>query len=398
MLKRICALIAAALACLLCTGCLEGHSLERYGYVDAIGFDKGETLDYKITFVLQMVDVESNASKSAGFKLVSAECGSIFEAIDTVTSQLPYRLNFARTSLFLLSDELAMQDGAIEKIMNAMISKLQIRYNASVFISLGSAHDALSGFENKFDPNISKILSNYVSYSEQTGLTPVANISMLTSAMDAKTHDVILPLCGLMQQDTKGKGSDSIGSHPYAYIGGSLLVDSDMKTGVCGSALMSGGRMVGVLDGQHTQRVLMATGDFKEGRSHLELPDGQRIELHLKMSHAPHIDMRLGDAPSAEVSMLLVAEVEMPEYLSEYSSADLEAMIAAQVEAEMAAVFEAVRRLDADPFGFGREAVKSFSDTEKWQAYDWYNAYQKLDASFKARVELVQSTHKSVLE
>lgn len=398
MRKKLAAFLLAAALLVSCAGCIRAQSLDLFGYVLAVGFDKGETMPYKITLMLQKVDIESEAQKTGGFTLVSAECRSLFEAIETITGNLPYELNFARTMLLVFDRTIAAEPGALEELLNLSFSKLYIRYNASVFISLEKAHDVLQGLENDFDPNLTRMQRNFVTYSEETGLIPVANLTLLREGIEQKTQDVAVPLCGMTGDAPLLRETDSVGTRDYAYFGGRLLIESDMKTGLAGAALFRDGTMIGILDGQNTQLLLLATGEFDKGRIRLADKEGREMSVGLTARERPARSLSMGETPRAQVTIYVTADVEMPESQIAGDTGELTEWVRQYLEAQYPPLFDACRSLGTDVFGFGKLAVLKFTDTKQWESFDWKAVYANLEAEFRVEVELTHNPGKSILE
>ncbi len=385
--------LALVAALLFCSGCIESHAIDQYGYVVGIGFDRGAALPYNVTLVLQQAGGGENAQEggSEGFRIVSAECRSLFEAIDTLSANVPFQLNFMRTKIIVFSARLAGEPGEMESLLDFSLDRLHIRRNVNLYVSLSAAREALEGLENEFDLDLTKIQANFVRYANETGLTTVTNASNYFESAQNGLADAMLPLCGVADEKAERWPQDSVDARAYAYIGGGLLVENGMQTGLAGAALFSGGTMAGFLDGQHTQLVRIATGDFARGRMLLVGPAGENLSVSLKQISKPQRRLTLGGGSAyAETQIFLQADIEHPAAAAAGMPADqLEQHIAAQIEAEYAALFRACQSLNSDVFGFGELAVMKFSSVSDWEAYDWRAAYRGMDAAFFVRVELV---------
>lgn len=400
MMKRL-LLLLLSLCLVFGSGCMNAHSLDRYGYVLGIGFDEGETLPYRITLVLQKTLSESSDSQTnSGFTLVEAECRNLFEAIETLSGSLPFQLDLARTALIVISAKLAMRDGGVSEVLNMSMARLHIRYNVNLFISVGDAHDAMAGLSNELDPSLNKIQINFGEYSEMTGLIPMTNITMLLESMrEQSAFDAVIPLCGVTKEDNKQPVlGDSVGGSDYAYIGGSMLVKSSLRTGLAGAAVLKDGRMTGFIDGQRTQLLLMALGEFTYGRAHFPLPDGTTLTVQLHAKAKPGIDFVISDGAHASVQIPLAAYIESPERLPDMGEAEIVQLLEGALAREMQTLFSGCQRLGADAFGFGRRAVRCFHSVDAWEAFDWKMAYRTMDATFSFRIELMQDPGKSSLE
>lgn len=395
MRKIVCLLLVLMLP--LCSGCLKAHSLDRYGYVIAIGFDPGEKLPYKITLLLQNMHMEEGSQTSAGFTLVSAECHSLFEAIDTLSANLPFALDFSRTMVMTFAMELVQKEGTLEELLSASFSDLYIRYNANIYVALTTAAEVYKGMENEMEPNQSKAMINHILYSKTTGLVPVTNLTILLEAIRQPYEDPILPVCGTLDKgDAVLSGQQPEDGEP-PNIGGSPLVKSELKTGLAGTALFAGGQMVGLLDGRNTQALLMAYGKFEEGRVHAKLDDTE-ICLFVQAAGKPEVKLSLGERPAADVKIRLRAALEQPETVNAQQMQEITALLEEQLEKRLSELFLACRTLGSDAMGFGRYAVKRFSTGDAWHSYDWATAYRRLDASFTVTVEFEQAAGRTALE
>lgn len=395
--RLLCGLLTVLLA--LSAGCLKARSLDQYGYVLAIGFDKGEKLPYKISLLLQNTQLESDSQRSDGFTIVDAECRNLYEAMETLSAGLPYQLDFARTNLIVIQQELAKGEKGIEEILDISFAQLRIRYNANLFLALDGAGDVLKGLKNDMEPNLTKMNMNFQAYSQESGLIPVTNITLAVEGGKTGDYDFMMPLCGAAGKQEKQADRDSIGQTSYAYLGGKLLINSKMDTTIAGAALFSGYRMVGVLDGQRTMLVMMTTGEFRMGRVQLENDKGEAFVLHFRQDGKPAIRFQFDTSgiPRAIVSIPLVGQIDLPDSCTD-TKAQLEAWTEEKLRAETELVFAGCQAMGADVFCFGKSAVKAFSSEKAWEAYDWKKRYPTMEAAFLYHVTLMNLPEKSILE
>lgn len=387
MKRALSALLAIALLT-GCTGCLAARSLERYGYVLAIGFDRGEQLPYSVALLLERTQTESESQNNGGFLAVKAECRTLLEGIETLSAGLPLATNTSRTGMIVVSVALLNDAAFLHSLAALPYSRLYIRYNTSLFASLSPAYDTLAGLSNELDPNLSRIETNLASYSEDTGLIPMAHLAMLIEALNGQTYDLSLPLCGVTSEDGTRLTRDSVGMREYAYIGGSLAIKSEMETSLAGAALLDGGRMVGVLDGQNVQLLTMALGTFCRGRRLLTLPRGDTVPIYLRAKKSPQTVLTFsGGQARAVMTISLDADVEASAHI-DATEAELVAAVETALTQEIEQLFACCRALGSDAMGFGRHAVKRFRSARAWEAFDWKRAYREMEADFIFDVHL----------
>ncbi len=399
--KRIPALVLALiLLTLCCTGCLDAVSLERYGYVLAIGFDKGEILPYNVTLLLQKTQTDSESQNSSGFLVVQMECQNLLDGIDTISAGLPLQVDFARTAMMVIQTDLLLDPATSKDIFELPMDQLMIRFNVELFASVGKACDALEGLSNELDANLSRIMQNLSTYSEGTGLIPLTHLSVMLEALHGKAYDVALPLCGITGEEGQTLvKQDSVGQRDYAYVGGSLIIKSEMKTSLAGAALLRDGQMVGYLDGQNVQLLMLTTGAFRKGRRQIAGPNGEPLSIYMIAIQRPQTHFTLaGQTAKATVTIPLLIHVDMPASLSQDMKDSVEQSVAQSLQTETEKLFLCCQRLGCDVMGFGKQAVKHFRTTQAWEAFDWRAVYQRMEVQFVYDVRLRHDVGKSELE
>ena len=387
-MKKLCILLAV----LFCTGCVGGLSIDQYSYVLDIGVEKGERLPYLVTL---MIGSPSSAPDSGGnsgsFTVVSAEGRSLFEAIETMSASQPNELNFARTSLVMFSREIA-EGGMIMDCMNIALGKLRIRQNVRVEIAESDIRGVFMGLNSPSDPSTTKLKVKVSNSVKSTGMTVDTTWNQVLESIENQTQDAMVGFCGVNQNEIR---EDMVGGNAYPYIGGATLVNGELKTSIIGSAVFSGGRMVGILDGQHTMLVQMATGVFEQGRIRTNYTDGRELSVTLFKNSSPTIRLE-GD--TVRFTITLEADIEMPEIIQNTSSKELEGFLAKYIGSEMARVFMAVQNADSDVFGVGRQKIRQYKTAQEWLDCDWKSEYRELNAEFTILIKLSHDPDNVALE
>ena len=387
-MKRALFLVLAFLLAVPAGGCLKTNTVDESGYVLAIGFDPGETFAYRVSFAVQKISTGSSEPSTDGFMLFSAEAENLFQAIETVSANAPYQLSFVRTAMLFFDQKLLEDAGRLSSIMNTAMERLRIRYNANVFVALDGAKKVLEGLNSQESPqSIDKLQEHFLAYARDTGMLPEVTFLMLYQGIRQPTSDAVIPLMGTNEDIRRLGTADSVGETDYAYLGGRTATQTQLQTGVAGLGLMEADRLVGILSGQNTQLLLMATGDFQTGDMQLPLPDGSGMATAaVRMQRAPKTELALSEPPAALVRIHLEADLLHPEILGNTSNEELEAHFAHLLEQRLQAVFLTCRALGSDAFGFGKLAVKKFSSVSEWEAYDWKARFQGLEARFEVSV------------
>ncbi len=370
--------------------CMNPVSVERCGYVVAIGVDEGTAKEYEITLELQR-ESAGEAQDGGGSIILSCEARDIFEAVSELSSNTAYDLNFTRTHFFIVGEKLA-KEGKLKDIMNMSFDVLRIRKSALMVVARCSVRDYIGGIASNNNANIAKMQDALISNVETTGETAAINLSLFLEAVNGGRLDAAAPIgyyderiiTDMKQRDSAEKGENPISdAEKGARIGG-------MQGLTRGCALFDGERMCGELSPVQTQFMNLVRGDYKRGTIAYPLENGETASL-LVFPNKRRIGVELGgDAPYARVTLGLNVTVERDPSNSigkNWESGERE-KLKAYLEEALKAVFEECRACSSDAMGFGKYASMNFRSTAEWEAFSWKNAYKSLYAEFRVELNL----------
>ena len=367
------------LALLPFAGCVHSKSLDEYAYVLNIGVEPGTTMPYLVTFLVSVPGGGTEEMKVTN-TVLSAEARTFSEATETLNAAYPGRLSFSRASLLVLHEDLA-RTGAQTPFLDFSFGKPDLWQNLRVAVAKGSIREVFEGVISDADPSLRKIKTAVGELSRRSGLTADVGYGAYLEAVQDDRFDAMLAYAGVNEWTLS---PDLVGGGAYPYVGGSLLVNSSLKTSTVGTAVFDGDRMVGILNGQHTMSVLMVTDAFRRGERIFALPDGRPLVVTLYRVRRPRIRLS-GDM--AQVKLFLEADVGEPQSV-QMDSESFKALLRETLESDLSAVFMALQGVGSDAMGFGRFAAKEFRDAAAWEAYDWKAAYRTLRVAFSVSVGL----------
>ncbi|MBQ4429129.1 MAG: hypothetical protein II871_05095 [Clostridia bacterium] len=370
--------------------CMHPVSVERCGYVVAIGVDEGTAKEYEITLELQR-ESAGEAQDGGGSIILSCEARDIFEAVSELSSNTAYDLNFTRTHFFIVGEKLA-KEGKLKDIMNMSFDVLRIRKSALMVVARCSVRDYIGGIASNNNANIAKMQDALISNVETTGETAAINLSLFLEAVNGGRLDAAAPIgyyderiiTDMKQRDSAEKGENPISdAEKGARIGG-------MQGLTRGCALFDGERMCGELSPAQTQFMNLVRGDYKRGTIAYPLENGETASL-LVFPNKRRIGVELGgDAPYARVTLGLNVTVERDPSNNigkNWENGERE-KLKAYLEEALKAVFEECRACSSDAMGFGKYASMNFRSTAEWEAFSWKNAYKSLYAEFRVELNL----------
>lgn len=439
-LRKLFSLFFAMGLCLLCAGCLQARSLDTYGYVVCIGVDKSEQPPFDVTFAVQKIGGQEESPQSQGFTLATVGCTNLFEAMDLASGTLPYELNLSRTQMIVIGESLA-QSGAWSEFLDISSDTLHLRHDADLIIAKDKAMDFIAGLKNSIEPVIDKIRFDFLQDTATLGYIPTCNLFRCEEALLGQYFDPVIPygafsenvtddaqlskamqegkkISELSESDQQGgtqsgqngqSGQDAQAAsgllmpqtnldsvsisptHEYHYTPEQLPRQGGLKSVLMGSALFDGKKMVGYLDGQHTQLLLMALDEFERGRIYMNDPDGQVMSVLLLRRNAAKHQLTLGDEPKAEIKIDLEVMIEMPSSIVGKDSTQLTRYIADFLERELEAVFASCQSLNADAFGLGKLAAKQLKSIGQWESFSFKERYPHIDMTFDVAVRLTET-------
>ena len=170
----------------------------------------------------------------------------------------------------------------------------------------------------------------------------------LYETMSGRCVDAALPLIGTTEGLVRLGVADSVGGEAYAYLAGRMLTQTGLQTGVAGAALLRDDRMVGVLDGQNVQLLLLVAGGFENGGMQFPLPESTGGELYaaVRQDGAAEVELTLGETPRATVALKLYLHAMHPETLPDGVTIEvLERRIESELAGRLQSLFVTCRSL-----------------------------------------------------
>lgn len=387
------AILAAALlasALVSAASCLRPVSVERRGYVVAIGMDEGSEKEYEITFELQR-ESTGEARDGGGSVILSCEARDIFDAVSELSSNTAYDLNFTRTHLFIVGEKLA-REGKLKDILNMSFDVLRIRKSALMVVARCSVRDYIGGLASNNNANIAKMQDALISNVETTGESAAINLALFLEAVDGGRFDAAVPMGDYDEKlitDAKQRSEAEKGENPIADAQKGSRIGG-MQGFTKGCALFDGETMRGELSPAETQFMNLVRGDYKRGTIAYPLKNGETASL-LVFPNKRRISVEInGGAPHARMTLHLNMTVERDptKLIGENWESGEREKLEAFFEETMKRVFEKCRECSSDAMGFGRYASMNFKSVEEWEAFCWKSAYGALTVEFDVVLNL----------
>lgn len=391
--------IAALLLAAVCTaplplcGCLNPVSLDNYGYVVTVGADIGQTEKYEVILELQRESSNASDENEGGAIVLSVEAENLFDAINRISSGVPYELSFTRTHIFVFGEELARK-GMIPDFLGLSFDTLRIRTSAMMQVTHCSVREYLGGLSANNNANLSRLQDDIISDARKTGRVAVINAARCFEACGGGRFDPVLPMGFYDSEiitDTKQKSIATEGENPLADAERGARLGGMQGLTMC-AALFDGWVMKGWLDAADTQFMNIGKGDFESGTIIYEYDDrggGKNAALIAKLEKK-QVSVSLEGAPraKAEYEISLTVGQDTENKIGREWRNGMQRKLEQFFEAELERVFRLCRDCGCDAMGFGRYASKQFGDAASWESLDWKAVYPELQTEFVVHLTL----------
>lgn len=210
--KYIVIIIIAIILSIAFTGTHSVQSVDDLAYVVALGIDIGSTKNLKVTFQFTMPasSGEGSSGETSPSVIDSVEADSIDSAINLMNAYVSKEINLSHCKIIAISEELAKK--GIEKEINSLINKVQIRPDNQVIITACTAEEYLNGVSPSLETLVAKFYEILPRSSEYTGYTISAQLGDFFNKLVCKTCQPTATFGNIAQKDdsSSSKGSSRL--------------------------------------------------------------------------------------------------------------------------------------------------------------------------------------------
>lgn len=430
------ALVAAILALVMvgCPGCWDKVELEDIAWVQAIGFDKREDGYLSITFEIGVPRGFNKGGMDGGgqgaprYIVPTVVSRGLGEAMDIMATAVGRRLSLHHTQMVLFGEDLAKSD--IRGVMASLDRSRELRRSILVAVCRGRAEDVLRVTMSPLEISPSRFIQTILQQHPMTGLFEAARFSSFMAALES---GAITPSCALIaitRELAGGAGTQASGGSveqqypPIPPVGERMMEpalppgyqSSDWTTALLeagkvpyigggpvaamGTAVFSGGKMVGVLSGDETSAMLMVRGDFERGGFSIadpEKPDQPEYSMNLELfGTKPRIQVhRSGDSIQIDVKIGVTISGISWRTQTDYTDPRMESVVEQAVAAYLKkvldqAIFRTQKEMKADAFGFGNKVRKTFATWDEFDRFAWLAKYPEAEIRTAVDARLVR--------
>ena len=395
-IRKIFAIIIFALLLIISSTNYYGiKGIDNLAYVVAIGLDKGENENLKLSLQISVPnsgDTSSgSSSQSASVIVDSIDCPSISTGINLFNSYLGKEINLSHCKVLVISEELASE--GVNEYLYTLANNIQFRTDSSIIISKCDA----SSYLEYSTPQLDKISARYYeiapSSSEYTGYTENITINEFFSSITDSFSEAVAILGSINTEGMQNADNASSDTDSY-YTAGQTPISGEPGVETMGLAVFNGDKLVGELDGFESICHLIISNKLKNAQVRIPspIPELDYIDLYIELDGNTKNSVELvNGSPYISSQIKITAKMQ-----SMNKNIDLkDDTIVSKIEASAKSflekhiidyLYKTSKTLRSDIDSFGLYALKYFTTQAEWEEYNWLHRYQ--DAFFGINVDV----------
>lgn len=416
-------IIPIILIILLLSGCM-GSEPNDIAYIVAMGFDKADNDNYKITIQFaKPTQISGGASEEGGkggeiVENVTVEAPNIYSGINIANNIVSKKFSLSHAKLMVFSKEVA--ENGVSDIMETLERSYEIRPDMYLAVAIDEAEKYLSEVKPVIEVNPAKYYQ--LTYEASGGLGIPKNIAQEFYFCGNRLYrDGVLPVAGTLEtkstqsgksgseqgqsmggteEEGSGGGSGSSSQSEESseqqesekqksvpvneekfeyklkdYVAGEVAVQESNKSEAMGMALFKENKLVGIMGGIESELYNILNGSYDYGYIgfYSEKSPDTPITVKLQQRKKPKIDV---DTEKKKIDIKLYLESDLyslpADYITEQDISGFEQESKQLIEeACMKFINKTINEYKVDILGFIRKAKRNFLTYEEFAKQDW---------------------------
>ncbi|HEY9062521.1 MAG TPA: Ger(x)C family spore germination protein [Pseudobacteroides sp.] len=382
----------------------DAREIDDLAYIVAIGIEKGVTDKGRLTVEFPTmhdqtsggtsVSTGSSTGGQGGYETVTVDAPSFYAGMDLLDTIMPRHINFQHIKFIVISEELA-RSGLVGEFLAPLIRFREVRRTTNVLVSRCSPMDFLKANKPLIGSAASKAMDDLLAAPSDTGYFPLVSLNDFYDDLKATYNQPIATLASLntdnnfKQQGSKWGTEFKPAGEEYA---GEIPKTGGSKIELFGTAVFDGDMMVGELNGEETRLMLMARGEYENGKFTIQDPEKPElvVPLEIRPARKPEIKIKLqNDKPIINLTLYLEGDILAIQSRINYESKDLKPLLEKSFEAYIKTRLDNLmgkcKTLKADVFKFGFVAARQFFTIQEWEKYNWISQFEKAEINTNVR-------------
>lgn len=347
---------------------------------------------------LDGTDSSSSGSSTSNDTIITVEENTLDAAINLVNRYVSKNIDLTHCEVIIVSEDLAKK--GISDYIYTLENNIQIRPNIYLVISRGDSKSFLENSTPVFESLTAKYYQIIPTTVKDTGYTDEVTLSNFFSNL----NDSYSEPYAILGSINKGNGNRQSTSNKNTSNTSSSSESEDKTKGddieMIGLAVFNGDVLVGELNEEDSICHLLLTNKLDNCVITFPNPLDISSDIDLKLEMEKNTKNRVefvNSSPyiSSEVTVKarILSITSNSDYLNNDNLNIIENYLDLYLENQISKyLYKTSKELHSDIVGFGKHAIKHFSNLEDWNNYNWLDNYK--NAFFKVKVNSrIKSTY-----
>ncbi len=372
MRRRVLALLLAVVLLSTLTGCWDLRPLKQRTVVLGAGVDIGEQPG-ELKLTLQVAIIKKLGSPEGGgegdaFINLEGSGVTMQAAVATLQEQLDRELFFGHIRVIALGEEYAKL--GIDPALDYFVRDPTVQRLVQVVISKGKAKDLLAA-KIPVEPASTLYVANMLESADRSVMDYRSDLGRYLVQRREPGRYPGLPVLEVVKEAPKkeaGGGGDGGGD------GAEKAKEEKVKLQNAGTAVLYGGRLLGILSPEETGGVNLIQGNAHRGKMTVAI-DGPQNYVTVVVRNAG-VKTKVTPAGIIHSTLTLEGDIVEQTMMRALSLAELtqaQQAVAARAKSMIDQAVQRSQQLHAEPFGFGYQIYTE--EPGLWKAMAWHDAW-----------------------
>lgn len=278
-MKKILALILAALVLFSLSGCYDVEEISYTVAAIAVGIDKGKEQKYSVSFHIEKAgsneeEEEETEGKKGGKKsgLITVEAPTVSSAYEMVNDLSSVHVSIDNLKMLLISADISRE--GIYPVISELMCDMELKNNAYVAVTDSDAVSVMESIVPEDEEYLSTFYQRilYNRYKAETKYFLIEEVYF--NMLSFPGQDIMLPLARLERETV-----------PQSRLKSGILPEGeDYEVEFSGGAAFSDGVLSGFLSDDDMMAAALMYGDFKSEKISVEYPQGSGKFVIVRLS------------------------------------------------------------------------------------------------------------------
>jgi len=415
MLKKISSLfLVVTFFFMTLTACGDANEVDNAIYPISIGIERGT--NYKIRVVIQYQTYKGGGSSQdqksgkgdtskqyqvEGANIHAIEASSFLEAINMLNIAISRKVMLTHAKMLVISEEFARE--GIEEYVAPIRRFREVRPTMQVVVVNKDVESFIRDNKANIGESLPKSIELMLSQSQEHGFFPSVTFHEFYETMVSPYAEPYTIYAGMNTMELPPLNEaeqNKIAKSPIilekGFLPGEIPRAGTAKREYVGSAVFSGGKMVGTLDNYETRYMLMVTGKFNRGiMTCIDKREPTNvIPLEIRLGRKPKIGVKIQNGKTLiDLKLKIEADVGAIQSRIQYEDINMIKELNNNVKEVIQngikkTIEKTQKELKSDIFNFGYYAAKNFSTIQKFEEYDWLGKYPDADVNVSIDVNI----------